>query len=348
MKSGIVTVYNSMNCGSFLQAYALSNALEQNGHEAVLIHHAFADHSASRNRYVKDLLRQALRGRFSAAKRLVQRRKAFQQAVSGLNVAKSPQDVSCYIFGSDTIWDVSIPYFRNHRDFFWGLSFENARLISYAPSMGYTKQADLEKLGFASKALSRLDAVSVRDHSDKALLEHCCDKPITVVCDPTVLLDRTGYDKIAKPTDLEDFLFIYYYGKMPEAYVREISAFAKERKLKTVTFGNSNPWCDISLAYDPLLFLSLYRKAAYIVTNTFHGTVFANIYEKKFVVTKNEKPKVVGFLSLCQMSDKMTETARDLPGILQSDYRYEITRELLAQERKQGLSYLMNALREQA
>ena len=37
MKIGIVTVYNSLNCGSFLQSYALQTILEQMGYEVFFV-----------------------------------------------------------------------------------------------------------------------------------------------------------------------------------------------------------------------------------------------------------------------------------------------------------------------
>lgn len=345
MKCGIVTVYSSENCGSFLQAYALAHALEQKGHEAAVVKHAFQDHAGASRRYCKNVALLMLRGRFSAARKLVQRRKAFRQAIGKLKVVPLSDKMDCYFFGSDTIWDLSVPFFRNHRDFFWGASFEKARLISYAPSMGATRQIAGEQGGFVSKALNHLDHISVRDHAEKELLQPYSEKPISVVCDPTLLLKQSDYQVMEKPSDLRDFVFIYYYGKMPQDYIREIQTFAKEKGLKTVIFGNGNDWCDRSVAYDPLLFLSLYRDAAYVVTNTFHGTVFSHIYGKKFAVIKNEKPKVVGFLKQCQTSDKMTETAADLRNILESEYDYETIGTLLAQARDQGLDYLEETLR---
>ncbi len=347
MKIGIVTVYNSMNCGSFLQAYALASTLEQEGHEAVCVHHSFPDHSAYFPRYCKNVLAAALRGRFSAAKRLTQRRKAFHQAVRLLRVEKNPRDVSCYLLGSDTVWDLSYPFFRNHRDFFWGCAFEDARVISYAPSMGYTRQEHMD-VPFVTAALKRMSAVSVRDQYAKALLQPHCDAPIQLVSDPTILLTRADFNKIAKPTELENFLFLYHYGKVSQPYQTAIRSYARERGLQIVAMGDANPWCDVNVPYDPLLFLSLFDKAESVVTNTFHGTVFSNIYEKKFTVIHNEKPKILDFLVLCQMSDKMTQTPEDLSKILQSAFRYEITREVLAQERAKGIAYLTKGLNDQS
>lgn len=345
MNDGVVTVYNSENCGSFLQAYAMARIIKKNGCEALMVRQNFGDHSSSYLNYLKAMVRATLGGNFSGARRLRERRSLFLRAVSDkLQIVEKHEKVDCYVLGSDTIWDVSIPFFRNHAEFFWGTQFEDTKIISYAPSVGHAKADNVEKCGFIREALSRMSAVSVRDEISRALLQPYCDKEIQIVCDPTYLLDRADYDAIAKPTELKDFLFIYYYGKMPVDDRQAIQTFAKQKGLKTVVFGGANPWCDISLAYDPLLFLSIYDKADYIITNTFHGTVFATIYEKRFAVLKNEKQKILDVLRMCNMSDKMTNGSEDISAILNGEFDYATTRQRISAEREKSLRYLKTAI----
>lgn len=70
MKCGIVTVYNSENCGSYLQGYALSRVLENNGHQPFFVLQNFSERSASRKNYLKKLAKTVLRGNLAGAKRL--------------------------------------------------------------------------------------------------------------------------------------------------------------------------------------------------------------------------------------------------------------------------------------
>lgn len=346
MKCGIVTVYNSENSGSFLQAYALAQTLKKTKNETVFVRQSFRDHSASVPNYLKLIAKTALSGNFGGVKRLVARRKAFQHACQQFQIVDELNVPSCCILGSDVIWDVTVPFFRNHYPFFWGMQFNNSKVISYAASVGFAKENDIEACPFVTDALKSMQAVSVRDKISKQLLQPYCDKDIQIVCDPTFLLDKDEYNEIATPTDLKGFIFIYYYGKMAEEDQSAIQTLAKIEGLKTVTYGNNNPWCDISLAYDPLLFLSIYDKAKYIITNTFHGTVFAAIYEKNFAVIKNDKPKVLDVLEMCGMSDKMTYTAEDISSVLHSDFDYETTRRTILRERENALRYLREALKE--
>lgn len=344
MKLGIVTVYNSENCGSFLQAYALSQALKNNNHEVVFLCQNFSDHSASKRNYIKMIVKTALKGNFVGIKRLKEKRRAFKQACQLLNIVKNCDNISYLILGSDVIWDITVPFFRNHHSFFWGTQFNRARVISYAASIGFTNEMEIESATFVRDALKHMSNVSVRDQKSKHLLTPYCDKKIQIVCDPTYLLDKKEYDAIAKPVDLSNFLFLYYYGNVEMNDQLKIQSFAKEKCLKIVTFGNGNSWCDVNLAYDPFVFLFLYNKADYIITNTFHGTVFATIFEKKFVVIKNEKPKIIDVLSMCGLSNKMTRTSDDIISILHSNFDYETTRRNIEAERKKAFLFINEAL----
>lgn len=344
MKCGIVTVYNSENCGSFLQAYALSKAIGASGHEAVFMRQNFSDHSASPKNYFKALLKAALRGNIAGVKRLIKRRAAFRHACNYLHIIDEPAIPSCFVLGSDVIWDVTSSFFKNHHAFFWGTQFRGARVVSYAASVGFAKEEHLTGCSFVEGALKSMAAVSVRDEFSKQLLQPYCTKDIQIVCDPTYLVEKTEYDAIAAPTDLKNFMLLYYYGNASADEQKAIQKLAQEEGLKTVTFGNFNTWCDMNLPYDPLLFLSLYEKANYVVTNTFHGTVFSTIYEKRFAVTKNDKPKILDVLQLCDMSDKMAQTAEDIEKVLHSEFDYDVTRQNIKKARENGLKYLTAAI----
>lgn len=347
MKCGVVTVYNSENCGSFLQAYAMVQTLKKNGIDAAVVRQGFRGHSSTLLVYLERAVKYLLRGNFTGAKLLTQRRLIFKKACKAhFQIADPAEPLDCCVLGSDVIWDITEKYLQRNHAFFWGMQFENTKVISYAASLGFAVDKDLETASFVQGALKKMSAVSVRDENSQRFLQPYCDKEIQLVCDPTFLLDRTDYDAIAKPTDMEKCIFLYCYGNLPAADREAIQELAKREGLKTVTFGGFNSWCDINLAYDPLLFLSIYDKADYIITNTFHGTVFSAIYEKRFAVVKNDKQKILNVLKMCGLSDKMTGTAEDYTTILHSDFDYETTRQNILRERTNSLRYLSQALGE--
>ena len=80
--------------------------------------------------------------------------------------------------GSDTIWDISQPYFMYHKDVFWGSKFDKTSVASYAPSVGYAKEISVEKQKWIANALDNMKAISVRDESSYNLIKPFTKKEI--------------------------------------------------------------------------------------------------------------------------------------------------------------------------
>ena len=346
MKCRIVTVYNSDNSGSFLQAYAMMQTLKKMGHQAVFSRNTFSDHNSSLRTHLIRLAKLLARRNLMGFRLMRERRKNFRAAVSRYMPVEWKGSFDCCVLGSDVIWDLTKPFFKNHADIFWGWAFEGKKVISYAASLGFAGEKELKAHSFVRGALNNMAWVSVRDRNSQALLQPYCDQEIRLVCDPTFLVERQEYDAIAAPTKMEKFIFLYCYVNLPSADQAAIQALAKKEGLKTVTFGQFNQWCDVHLPYDPLEFLSLYEKADYIITDTFHGTVFSMIYEKRFAVVKNQKIKVLDVLAQFGMADKMTSAEAEYAAILHSDFDYASVRQRIAKEREKGLCYLNCALEE--
>ena len=47
---------------------------------------------------------------------------------------------------------------------------------------------------------------------------------------------------------------------------------------------------------------------------------------------------------MCSLSDKMTNEAKDISTILESNFDYDLTREKILTEREKGLNYLKTAI----
>lgn len=346
MKCGIVTVYNSENCGSFLQAFALTKVIESMGYDPVCVKHSFGDRSSTNARYITNLAKLFLRGKYNGIKMLRGKRKAFRSAIENLRIEKNNDSFDCYILGSDTIWDLKSEFFNNHRSFFWGMDFGLKKIISYAASLGYADSNVIKNCEMVPKALERMAHISVREATGKKILKYYTDKEIQVVCDPTLLLTKETYEMLVSKTEYEDCIFMYYFGKMPKEYTDIIKRIAKNENLKTIIMGSGNEWCDISLPYDPLLLLGIMKSAKYVITNTFHGTAFSHIMEKRFAVADCGKVKVTDFLVRHGTLDKYFNNADDIEGILMSEFRYDAIREVMQEERECGFRFLKTAIEE--
>ena len=100
-----------------------------------------------------------------------------------------------------------------------------------------------------------------------------------------------GFEKEKKAWDTNKWLsqkayvLIYaYHGFMnSKQEVNAIKSFAKKNGLRIISCGYYHSWCDENVNADPKEFLEMFIHASYIITDTFHGTVFSIINKKRFV-----------------------------------------------------------------
>ena len=102
----IVTVYNHDNCGSFLQAYALGNVLERQGHSVSYLESPLIGKDYSR---LYSVVRQLYKRDFRAIPYYLARHSGFRNAHKLLHVYDPSADKSpdVVVIGSDTLWNQS-------------------------------------------------------------------------------------------------------------------------------------------------------------------------------------------------------------------------------------------------
>ena len=192
--------------------------------------------------------------------------------------------------------------------------------------MGSSNVEDLNSYPKYVQGISELSMISVRDiESLEVAKEASMDKDVSMVLDPTFLHNFTSNEEkynINKP-----YILVYTYG-FEKNIVKEVKCYARRHKLVIVSAGFYHSWADKNIACNPFEFLSIVRNAESVVTDTFHGSIFAIKYRKNFISYGGHKPKVkylleslglekslveVGYLS----NDKTIETSySDLEAVL--------------------------------
>ena len=165
MKLCIVTVYNSVNSGSFWQAKILGQILEKMGHEVFYLERKGG--STTLKYKIKSLLGTIKRRNF---KDLINKSKEFYEFDKVTNkfkvIANNENDlkkIDCFILGSDTIWNIDSKYFaQNYKRYFGGL-FSDKKVISYAASTGNTTLETIKKYDDIPDMLNKMKYISVRD-----------------------------------------------------------------------------------------------------------------------------------------------------------------------------------------
>ena len=143
-----------------------------------------------------------------------------------------------------------------------------------------------------------------------------CSVPCARTIDPTLLLTASDYDKLAEKRQLEKpYLLLYTrrYNPEMEAFARRT---AEERGLELVEISLRavNAEKGHIMRYDAGVeeFLSLVKYADFVVTNSFHGLIFAVQYSRPTAVFSRSQAvsKISELLELFGMQKSLL-TQRD-------------------------------------
>ena len=297
MKIGIFTFHCAHNYGAILQAFALQEYIRDLGHDVYIIDYRpkyltdlykvfnFSKCTNVRN-FIREFLTMPIRiKRAVNFRRFVHRRLRLYE----LDLSDEYNDFDAFIYGSDQIWNPTIT--NGFDDVYFGKvpATTGKRLIAYAASVGSINQLrDADKV-YLKNALSRFSVLSVRE-SDLQLFLKGLGIDSQCVCDPVLLAGREVFDRICgnSPTSLKGYLLLFQLEIINEAIRKDAKSMAVSRGLNIVevisrreTFSRS-----ILQTLSPESFLSCLRSASYILTTSFHGTVFSLLYSKQFNTIK--------------------------------------------------------------
>ncbi|MBD5097513.1 MAG: polysaccharide pyruvyl transferase family protein [Lachnospiraceae bacterium] len=342
MNIGLITVYNSYNFGSFLQAENLSYELGKYG-EVFLVDGKVRKliipclRRIKRNILTGRKVTDIFHGIFFEMGEFLRMKKCWRSLKSlPLKYADSQMDL--FFLGSDEIWNVSRAECRC--SLFWGEGLEKPR-ISYAPSVNNAVDNDFKSECYKTY-LSNMKAVSVRDNHSKSVIEKKTDKNVSVVLDPTLLnnpIVKKEYS-IGQP-----YIALYlFYGKLTAEEKKSIIKFARKKNMPLVSGGQYINWCDYnvhSYCGDPFY---IYKNADYVITNTFHGTAYAINYNKRFVTFGRGNSKIVDLLFQFQLEDCMSKGPEYLTQQLEKNIDYNKVNDLLQKNRIQSRQFIRNAI----
>ena len=337
MRIFILTFHESPNYGALLQAYALQKYLRDSGNEAMLIDYRNAARKYSQVhglRKIRSVLwSNTVKPLFESKVRL-DRTKRFKDLFfrysekayhSEAELRADPPIADVYITGSDQVWNSR----NNNGDLSYFLDFVPAgkKRISYAPSFGTGKQSD-EYLERIKPHIKEIDFLSVREASGAKILKEKCGCDALVVCDPVFLLSKEEWNMIAETPEQGDYILCYYMpgDKLIEKRIKQVAEKLRRRTgYRIVNIGKKDYdklrfWEPNKYDYGPLEFVGAIANAAYVVTNSFHGSAFSVLFEKNLYVPvrydlaaeKTLNTRIVEMLRVAGREDALSDSCADI------------------------------------
>jgi hypothetical protein len=340
---GILTFPEEINHGAFFQCFALQSYLEDQGFNVEFIN--YKNRSYYFNEYKTWLCTKNPIRLYNNIKKIIKFRKDQKTIhLSKFTTRKSEIDIVKYdaiIIGSDIVWDYDNDLIGRDAIFF-GEGLENKPLIAYAASCCDVRINEIPQ--YVKTGIPKFSTITVRDNNTVDLVKNILGTKPPIVADPTLIYDFSKVP-ISNTIHKSPYILIYAY-KLRESEIKSIILFSKQKSLRLVSVAYHNHWCDENIIdIGPFEWLSYFKYAEYVLTSTFHGTIFSIIYRKTFVTSGHNHilNKLSAILEIVNLGDRLVLGDSIIP-ILEKRIDYNAVNSLLSPLVEKSRNYLLSAL----
>lgn len=384
-KVGIVSCYFKHNYGSMLQAYATQKILDNMGieNETINIDENIDFSNGKKKYYMSQILNFGfIKSKFGMVKLKLDKKinkelgknirirdkkyeefkKVFRLTKAYKNYEelnkKAKNNYSSVLVGSDQLW-LPVNIVADYYTLNWVPDEINK--ISYATSFGVSIIPEKYKEKY-KKFLGRIDNLSTREETGIKLIKELVDKEATLVCDPTILLNKDEWMEIQakEPIIKGTYILCYFLGKNIEH--RKFAERLKEKTgYKIVSLNHadeyvkySDEFCDESpYNVGPAEWINLIRNAKYVCTDSFHGTVFSLINNVKFFTferysNKNSKvstnSRIYSLLDIMNLKERILKGTENVDDVLNLNIDFGRVNKKLEEFREDSKQFLEKAL----
>lgn len=353
MKAAIITLHTVSNYGSCLQTYASQSIFEKRGLDVEIIDYYRADNlpeysiekafNGRRLQKYRSLWEKApwLKAVVSLPMGLIvkRQRKPFddfrkeylhlssQMYRSSKELEAEPPQAEVYCTGSDQVWN-SVWNQGFEEPFYLTFAPKDAKRIAFAASIGREEIDEWEK-PLMREALSKYSAISMREKSGVKILRELGFSETELVLDPTLMLDKEDWSKIATlPKKIRcPYLLVYQLNKS-DRFVKYAEAVARKYGLNIVkiSYGIYDTMSSATTLIAPEVtdFIGLFLNASYVITDSFHATAYALNFSIPFSVIAPERfsTRITSILSLTGTEDRLV---KDYSDVTMFDRRIDFT-----------------------
>ena len=356
MKVGVLSMQDVPNYGSLMQAFALKQLLLSNGADEVyfidiepgkkLLSHTWIYKLRKLTYYIFTMQIFSWIRLKKYAKKTVALFDEFHSILGDKNY-QDTKDMDMVVIGSDEVFNCC-QYSA------WGYTLQLygkvscPYVISYAGSFGHTSIEDLHFYGIAQeigKTMQTMKHISVRDDNSFSIVEAISGITPYIHLDP-VLIYGFKSEIAAQNNRLDEkYILIYSYnGRINN--LREIQAiknFARKRKKKLFSLFCEYSWCDGELhPQTPMELFSYFKYADYVITDTFHGSIFSIITHRNFcaLVRNSNKNKLYSLLEMLDLECRLIVDVDKIDYVLNNEIDYLAVEEKLSKKRVEANDYL--------
>lgn len=353
---GLLTLPLSNNYGGIVQMIALTEVLRQEGCAPVLIDKRARFRTA--REHVLSLLGkipgQNLRGARGRAL-VAQKHRAYFDSViaertapvwTGRDIDRelARMGISTVVVGSDQVWRLGYQKDASELNYFLEFGPPGLRRVSYAASFGHGQWPASDQTQAITDRLARFDAVSVREQSGQTICRDVFNRDdAELVLDPTLLLDPEHYLSLPSVKTKPSGVLAYVLDRKDEARRLSDDIAARRGNIPVrVLSPSANDYVSIAD------WLSEFASAEFVVTDSFHGTIFSILFRKPFLTLLNSRRGLDRFTTLFDAfglaGRGLTDWQGEVPEALSEDPDFDAIAPELEARRAASRAFLKAAL----
>lgn len=350
---------NFTNYGSALQSWALHQAVKSQGHSPVLVDYCpdiLADKDPlnpfanmwdqdEESRRMCELTLPAIRENFYKFDKFYHERferTGKKYTSENFDEVVKDEKLNGFICGSDTIFCPD--EFGFDDGYYANYECMKKHSVAYAVSFGDPHFTE-ETYKVLNDRLQNFNAFGLRENLMVSYVTNHTNVPVKKVLDPTLLLTSIDYDRIAtERLEKGKYLLLYVrrYNPKMEAYAEKLAAENGWKIVEISLRATNAEKPNRRMFYEAGVeeFLSLVKYAECVITNSFHGMIFAVQYRRPFQVFSREQcdTKITELLELFGLSDHMLVTGAEKGN--SADINYEEVHNRIAEARRKSLEFL--------
>ncbi|GHU94247.1 hypothetical protein FACS1894208_04990 [Clostridia bacterium] len=347
---GLVGFWYGSNYGSLLNGYAMNRVLSELGKSVLMIQ---KPNSNNEDEELKDGHNVDFAKKYYDSEDI-----SPSLPYERLGELNALCDVFCA--GSDQIWNYNLSF---HENLFLPWVNDDKKIISFATSFGHKRdKTPFEAMPNVRKYLQRYSAISVREQFDVDILRDNYGIRGELVFEPVFCLDKKHYYELAENSKFyenEPYLLTYILDPTPEKRAA-IIYYSEKLGLKTINmlngvesvFQRNKDLLDLPNVVDDVKsedFIKAFMNAKHVITDSFHGSAFAIIFNKPFLAIGNYGrgyERFIDLLGRLKLSDRLADPKKGIP----HDEKYLVpidyseTNKIIEAEAKRTFEWLKNVL----
>ena len=351
MKCGIITFHRAINYGGVLQAYALQEYINKKlDIDCEIIDYRCENIENVYKCRLSELNLKALTKYLYKLPIHLKKKKAFDKfverhikkgkSVNKFALEKESDRYNIIITGSDQVWGK--PRINIDHSYFLDFVKDSRKKASYEASFGAEKiESDIKEK--YRELLGDFTYISVREKTGANIVKEITGKTAEVSIDPTFLLNKEQWAKIASSKLKGKKYLLIYTLTNSKSVIDTARKIAKEKGLEIYNISDAvkeEKGIKNLKALSPQEWVGAFMNASYVVTNSFHGTAFSINFNKNFntEVSKgiaSRGSRITDLLDMLNLSERLINNGEN-----SFDIVYDEVNKVICDERKKSEDYL--------